>query len=48
MRFIPGVVVAVELQQLSSYSDGPFSFDCRAAPAMVGQNVLLLAACLLS
>jgi hypothetical protein len=48
MRFVPDAVVAVELEQLSSYSDGPFSLDCPTVTAMLGQNVLLLAVCLLS
>jgi hypothetical protein len=36
MCFIPGVVVAVELQQLLSYSDGLFT-----TPAMLGEACIL-------
>jgi hypothetical protein len=36
MCFIPGAVVAVELQQLLSYSDGLFT-----TPAMLGEAAYL-------
>jgi hypothetical protein len=41
MCFIPGAVVAVELQQLLSYSDGLFSSACPTTPAMLGEACIL-------